>query len=77
MTQAALSRQRNRRNKLAYVKNNWQLYVIFMLPAFLLTLVFKYFPMGGLIIAFQKYNSRLGILGSKFIGFDNFTRFPS
>ena len=62
-------------NKLDYIKNNWQLYVIFMLPACLLTLVVKYFPMGGVIIAFQKYNSRLCILGSKFIGLDNFTRF--
>ena len=75
MKKPAVSQQVSMQNKLAYVKNNWQLYVIFMLPAFLLTLVFKYFPMGGLIIAFQKYNSRLGILGSKFIGFDNFTRF--
>ena len=50
-----------RRNLLgSHFRSNWQLYVIFMLPAFLLTLVFKYFPMGGLIIAFQKYNSRLG-----------------
>ena len=62
-------------NTLVYFRQHWQLYIIFMLPAFLLTLVFKYFPMGGLIIAFQKYNSRLGILGSKFIGLDNFTRF--
>ena len=44
MKKPAVSQQVSMQNKLAYVKNNWQLYVIFMLPAFLLTLVFKYFP---------------------------------
>ena len=75
MTNPVVSRRRITQNRIAYVKNNWQLYVVFMLPAFVLTLIFKYLPMGGLVIAFQKYNNRLGILGSKFVGFDNFTRF--
>lgn len=60
---------------LKYIKKNWQLYVVFMLPAFLLTLVFKYFPMGGILIAFKDYNPRLGILGSDWVGITNFTRF--
>lgn len=61
--------------KLKYIKKNWQLYVVFMLPAFLLTLVFKYFPMGGILMAFKDYNPRLGILGSDWVGFKNFARF--
>ena len=65
------------KKKLIYIRNNWQLYVVFLLPAVLLTVIFKYIPMGGLIIAFQDYNNRLGILGSDFVGFDNFTRFLS
>lgn len=33
-------------NTFIYVKQHWQLYVIFLLPALLLTLIFKYAPMG-------------------------------
>ena len=33
------------REKLKYVKKNWQLYVFFLLPGLLLTLIFKYGPM--------------------------------
>ena len=32
-------------NTVAYVKRHWQLYVFFLLPALLLTLIFKYIPM--------------------------------
>ena len=35
------------RKKLKYVKTNWQLYIIFLMPALLLTIIFKYIPMGG------------------------------
>lgn len=41
---------------LFYMKQHWQLYVIFLLPALALTLIFKYAPMGGILIAFQDYN---------------------
>ena len=58
-----------------YIKSHWQLYVIFLLPALLLTLVFKYLPMGGVLIAFQDYNPIKGILGSEFVGFEHFIRF--
>ncbi len=64
-------------SRLKNIKKNWQLYVVFMLPAFLLTLVFKYLPMGGILIAFKDYNPRLGILGSDWIGMKNFSRFIS
>ena len=47
--------------KLKYVKKNWQLYIVFLLPAVLLTFVFKYLPMGGVLIAFKDYNSFQGI----------------
>lgn len=60
-----------------YVKQHWQLYVIFLMPALLLTLIFKYIPMGGVLIAFQKYNPIRGVLGSRFVGLDHFIRFLS
>ena len=64
-------------NSLVYIRQHWQLYVIFMLPAFLLTIIFRYIPMGGIAIAFTEYNPIRGILGSEWIGFANFKRFLS
>ena len=37
--------------------------------------LFCYWPMYGNIIAFQKYKPLKGILGSKFVGFENFEKF--
>ena len=64
-------------NTLVYMRQHWQLYLIFMLPAFVLTIVFRYLPMGGILIAFTEYNPIRGILGSEWVGFDHFTRFLS
>ena len=63
------------REKLKYVKKNWQLYVIFLLPGLLLTLIFKYAPMGGILIAFEDYNVIKGVLGSPWVGLEYFERF--
>ena len=60
-----------------YLKQHWQLYVLFLGPALVLTLIFKYGPMGGILIAFQKYNPIKGILGSKWVGFKYFKQFLS
>lgn len=67
----------NLRKKLLYVKKNWQLYVFFLTPALLVTIIFRYIPMGGILMAFKDYNVRLGILGSEWVGFDYFKRFLS
>ena len=42
--------KRTARDKLIYVKKNWQLYLFFLMPALLLTIIFKYLPMGGVLI---------------------------
>lgn len=47
------------------------------LPGIVYFLVFKYAPMGGLVIAFQNYMPALGIGGSKWVGFQHFVRFFS
>ena len=62
---------------LVYFRQHWQLYVIFMLPAFLLTIIFRYIPMGGILIAFTEYNPIRGIFGSEWVGFEHFHRFLS
>ena len=64
-------------NTLVYIRQHWQLYVFFILPAFLLTVIFRYIPMGGIAIAFTDYNPIKGILGSDFVGVSHFTRFLS
>ncbi|SCW71533.1 putative aldouronate transport system permease protein [Lachnospiraceae bacterium C10] len=67
----------NSENFLQYVRKHWQLYFIFLLPALALTIIFKYVPMGGILIAFEEYSPFLGITGSEWIGFANFQRFLS
>lgn len=65
------------KRKWHYIKKNWQLYIIFMLPALALTIIFKYLPMGGVLIAFKDYNAIKGILGSEWVGLKYFRRFLS
>ena len=62
-------------NTLVYLKQHWQLYLIFILPAVALTIIFRYIPMGGILIAFKNYNPIKGIWGSKWVGLKYFHRF--
>ena len=62
-------------NTLVYLRQHWQLYLIFILPAVVLTIVFRYIPMGGILIAFKNYNPIKGIWGSKWVGLKYFHRF--
>ena len=64
-------------NTLVYLRQHWQLYLIFMLPAFLLTIIFRYVPMGGIMIAFTEYNPIRGVFASEWVGFEHFQRFLS
>jgi ABC-type polysaccharide transport system permease subunit len=56
------------------IKDRWQLYVLLVLPLLYL-FIFQYGPMGGLLIAFKRYNFALGIFGSPWVGLENFRRF--
>ncbi|MDL2301492.1 sugar ABC transporter permease [Lachnospiraceae bacterium OttesenSCG-928-D06] len=64
-------------HKAKYVMKNWQLYIIFLLPATVLTIVFKYIPMGGILIAFKDYSAVLGVFRSEWVGLKYFRRFLS
>lgn len=64
---------RARKKKWAEVRKNKALYLM-LLPGVIYFLVFKYLPMGGLIIAFQDYQPWLGIFGSPFVGMKHFIR---
>ncbi len=64
-------------NTTVYLRQHWQLYLIFMLPAFVLTIIFRYIPMGGVAIAFMDYNPFRGLWASEWVGFEHFNRFLS
>ncbi|OCT13667.1 sugar ABC transporter permease [Paenibacillus pectinilyticus] len=50
--------------------------LLFMIaPAVLYFLLFSYVPMAGIVLAFKQYRYDLGILGSPWVGFDNFKFF--
>ncbi len=61
----------------SYFRRNWQLYFVFLLPGFLLTVIFKYIPIGGILLAFEDYSPMKGLFGSTWIGLLNFKRFLS
>ena len=46
--------------------------IAMIIPAIAFYAIFCYVPMYGILMAFQKYYPKLGIFGSKWVGFDNF-----
>ncbi|ULT58719.1 ABC transporter permease subunit [Neobacillus drentensis] len=52
------------------IKNQWQ-YHVMLLPGVILTFIFCYIPLYGLIMAFQNYNPGTGF-SSPWVGLDNF-----
>lgn len=45
---------------------------LMLVPALLYVMIFNYVPMGGVIIAFKRYNYIDGIFNSPWVGLDNF-----
>ena len=56
------------------MKKNRTLYLM-CVPGLLLLVAFAYLPMGGMYMAFTKFNAVDGIFGSPFVGIDNFVYF--
>lgn len=48
---------------------------MFCLPGIIITLIFHYWPIYGVQIAFRNYSFRRGIWGSEWVGLDHFIRF--
>lgn len=69
---AAEKKLRRQKNRTLFI-NNIDLYLL-LLPALVYLFIFKYIPMGGLVIAFQNYNIFKGITGSEWVGFANFAK---
>lgn len=58
------------------LRKNYILYLM-IIPVVLYYLLFHYWPMYGVVLAFKEYIPKLGITGSPWIGLDNFERFFS
>lgn len=55
------------------IRRNWILYLL-LLPGLLSLILFKIGPVGGMVIAFEKFSAFQGVFGSKWVGFENFAR---
>lgn len=62
------------RRTFGQIKRNGGLYLL-LLPAVVLTLLFAYKPMYGVLIAFKDYSPALGINGSPWVGLKHFEKF--
>ena len=58
------------------VRQHWPLY-LFLLPTIIYFLLFRFYPMYGLQLAFKNYRILDGISGSPWNGVENFRRFFS
>ena len=56
------------------IKKHWQFYLLVLLPVAYL-IIFKYVPMGGVLIAFKEYNVVQGIWDSPWVGLKYFEQF--
>ena len=74
MAQKAVINRPGRRRALGvYVRNNWQLYLLLMLPI-IFVIIFKYAAYPGLRIAFMNYKPAKGYAGSEWVGWDIFVK---
>lgn len=53
------------------LKKEWSYHVL-LLPGVILTFIFSYLPIYGIVMAFQNYNPGLGFIGSPWVGLENF-----
>lgn len=66
--------KRDRRKK----KTNWRsnlLFYILPIPGIVYLILFKYLPMAGLYVVFERYTYQGGLFGSEFVGLENFEFF--
>lgn len=65
---------KHRQSFFAGVKESRALYLL-MLPSVIIFLLFTYYPMYGVIIAFKDFTPADGILGSPWVGFKHFIQY--
>ena len=72
---AAVDEKKLRR---ALIKRDWRMnkaVYLMALPVLAYFIIFNYVPMSGILMAFQNFSIKKGILGSQWVGFDQFIRF--
>lgn len=67
-------KKRERQRFLRRVKKSWRMYVLLLFPLLYL-LIFHYYPMFGVQIAFKQFDATKGIWGSDWVGFAQFKKF--
>lgn len=70
----AVLQRREIRARFRRILVNYELY-LFILPAFLYFIIFHYWPMYGVQIAFKDFTAALGIEASPWVGLKHFERF--
>lgn len=68
-------KQVNKKQNFMTKLRNQKYLLMLLIPSVLITLVFKYFPMYGILLAFKDYNPMLGIAGSEWVGLEHFRDF--
>lgn len=71
---ANMQKQRVSQTRWGQIRKNSFLYIL-LAPALILTLLFKYVPMYGAIIAFKDFSPIRGIMNSDWVGFKHFEKF--
>lgn len=73
MTAGSVKRSALRRFGQQVVQQRWL--ILMTLPAFLVVLIFHYFPLYGITIAFKNYKPAYGIMNSQWVGLRYFGQF--
>ncbi len=60
-----------KRSSQSFLRRQWPLYVMMLAPLTFF-IVFKYFPMAGVVVAFKDYNMFIGVWASDWVGLDVF-----
>lgn len=71
---AANAAGRKKNKTLVKAKGQWQLYLFMLIPV-AFVLVFSYYPMLGIQLAFKDFDYNLGMWGSEWLGLDHFAKF--
>jgi putative aldouronate transport system permease protein len=74
MKKSTLELEVKRNNRIALIRKmrmNWILYVM-LIPGVIITFIYSYIPVAGLVIAFEDYKITKGVFGSDWVGFKNF-----
>ncbi|MDO4284568.1 MAG: ABC transporter permease subunit [Eubacteriales bacterium] len=63
------------RESFGHMLYRYRTLLLMLLPSAVLLIIFCYLPIGGLVMAFKRFNYTDGIFGSPWVGLDNFSFF--